>query len=160
MIRQRLSRRPVPLAPLSPLVPLACVLALGGSAAMAAENGLQRYSPGVGGSDMTAPLVPGWYVQIPLVAYHANKIKGNDGQQATNATPTPATATPLGTVPAQPQLRSKIGIDANKMNRDTAGYMQERYDKIANKIKNMFVKVCRVPERPIIAPSQLPISGY
>lgn len=113
MIRQRLSRRPVPLAPLSPLVPLACVLALGGSAAMAAENGLQRYSPGVGGSDMTAPLVPGWYVQIPLVAYHANKIKGNDGQQATNATPTPATATPLGTVPAQPQLRSKIGIDAN-----------------------------------------------
>jgi len=48
-------------------------------AALAAENGLQRYSPGVGGSDMTAPLVPGWYGQMPLVAYHASKIKDNSG---------------------------------------------------------------------------------
>ncbi len=53
--------------------------------ALAAENGGQRYSPGIGGSDMTAPLVPGWYVQAPLVAYHANKIKGADGKQATSA---------------------------------------------------------------------------
>jgi hypothetical protein len=50
---------------------------------MAAENGLQRYSPGIGGSDMTTPLVPGWYVQMPVVAYHASKLKGNDGKQAT-----------------------------------------------------------------------------
>jgi hypothetical protein len=50
---------------------------------LAAENGLQRYSPGVGGSDMTSPLVPGWYFQSPIVAYHAKKIKGDDGEQAT-----------------------------------------------------------------------------
>ncbi|MFT3857408.1 MAG: transporter [Aquabacterium sp.] len=55
-------------------------------AAQAADNGLQRYSPGVGGSDMTAPLVPGTYFQIPLVAYHAKKIKGGDGRQATSWT--------------------------------------------------------------------------
>jgi len=59
--------------------------------AVAAENGLQRYSPGVGGSDMTAPLVPGWYFQLPFVAYHANKYKGNDGQQSKVNTPLPVT---------------------------------------------------------------------
>jgi hypothetical protein len=59
--------------------------------AMASENGLQRYSPGVGGSDMTSPLVPGWYFQTPIVAYHANKLKGNDGEQATSAIRNPAT---------------------------------------------------------------------
>jgi hypothetical protein len=58
---------------------------------MAADNGLQRYSPGVGGSDMTSPLVPGWYVQMPMVAYHASKIKGGDGKQAVgHAVATPA----------------------------------------------------------------------
>ncbi len=51
------------------------------SMAWAAENGGQRYSPGIGGSDMTSPLVPGWYGQMAMVAYHATKIKGNDGQQ-------------------------------------------------------------------------------
>ena len=55
--------------------------------AQAAENGLQRYSPGIGGSDMTSPLVPGWYFQTPLVHYHANKLKGNDGEAATIGTP-------------------------------------------------------------------------
>lgn len=82
--------------------------------AMAAENGLQRYSPGIGGSDMTTPLVPGWYVQLPMVAYHASKLKGNDGNTATSATPTPAqTILGLGTIPAQPNLRSEIGIKAD-----------------------------------------------
>ncbi len=82
---------------------LACALALSAGLAGAAENGLQRYSPGVGGSDMTAPLVPGMYVQVPLVAYHASKLKGNDGQQATAATP----------IDGQPQLRTSVGIDAD-----------------------------------------------
>lgn len=63
---------------------LALALA-GATQVMAAENGLQRYSPGVGGSDMTTPLVPGWYVQMPMVAYHANKLKGGDGKEATAA---------------------------------------------------------------------------
>lgn len=58
------------------------------SVALAAENGNQRYSPGVGGSDMTSPLVPGWYGQVAMVAYHANKIKGNDGKQLQQSGPT------------------------------------------------------------------------
>ncbi|MBI3382911.1 MAG: transporter [Aquabacterium sp.] len=67
---------------------LSLVLALAGvTQAMAAENGQQRYSAGIGGSDMTTPLVPGWYVQMPMVAYHASKIKGNDGNAATSAIP-------------------------------------------------------------------------
>lgn len=88
--------------------------------AFAAENGSQRYSPGIGGSDMTSPLVPGWYVQAPLVAYHANKIKGADGKQATMATPTQATPVPDGsggtiTIPAQPNLRSSVSIEAENI---------------------------------------------
>lgn len=49
------------------------------AAASAAENGLQRYSAGVGGSDMTSPVVPGWYWQTAAVYYKADKVKGNDG---------------------------------------------------------------------------------
>lgn len=83
-------QRPFPHFSLRPAVSAlasACLLplALASLNVGAAENGLQRYSPGVGGSDMTAPLMPGSYFQAPLVAYHANKIKGNDGQQATAA---------------------------------------------------------------------------
>ena len=65
----------------SPAMKAVAVAAAMGAAgaALAAENGLQRYSPGVGGSDMTAPLVPGWYGQMPLVVYHASKIKDNSG---------------------------------------------------------------------------------
>ena len=105
--------RPQPLRALT-LAASAVVLTLVAHHAGAAENGLQRYSPGVGGSDMTAPLVPGWYVQAPLVAYHANKIKGNDGKQATSSTPVGEQTLPGPvTVPAQPGMRSKIGIDAD-----------------------------------------------
>jgi hypothetical protein len=66
----------------APLKASALVLALAAAtSAMAAENGNQRYSAGIGGSDMTTPVVPGLYVQAPMVAYHADKIKGNDGKQ-------------------------------------------------------------------------------
>lgn len=89
---------------------LACL----GQQAVAAENGLQRYSPGIGGSDMTAPLTPGMYFQMPLVHYHARKLRGGDHDQATAATPTPSvTVQGLGTLPAIPGLRSKIGINAD-----------------------------------------------
>lgn len=47
----------------------------------AAENRGQRYSPGVGGSDMTAMLVPGWYAQVAMLHYHATKLKNNDGDK-------------------------------------------------------------------------------
>ena len=76
------------------LAALACI----GQQAVAAENGLQRYSPGIGGSDMTAPLTPGLYLQVPLVHYHARKLRGGDHDTATG---------PTG-IPAVPGLRSKI----------------------------------------------------
>ncbi|MBI5926431.1 MAG: transporter [Aquabacterium sp.] len=86
------------------------VLALAGaSQALAAENGLQRYSPGVGGSDMTTPLVPGWYVQMPMVAYHASKIKGDDGKQATSVVPNPLTGQPL---PFRATASAKVDSEA------------------------------------------------
>lgn len=72
------------------------------SMAWAAENGGQRYSPGIGGSDMTSPLVPGWYGQVAMVAYHAKKIKGNDGQQLAKT----------GTIPADTQVEVSPGVTA------------------------------------------------
>jgi hypothetical protein len=50
----------------APLKASALVLALAAAtSAMAAENGNQRYSAGIGGSDMTTPVVPGLYVPGP-----------------------------------------------------------------------------------------------
>ena len=74
----------------APLKASALVLALAAAtSAMAAENGNQRYSAGIGGSDMTTPIVSGLYFQAPMVAYHASKIKGNDGKQLTTVTTVP-----------------------------------------------------------------------
>lgn len=61
------------------------------AASMASENGLQRYSPGVGGSDMTAPVVPGWYWQTAAVYYNAHKVKDNGGKDVVS----PALGGPL-----------------------------------------------------------------
>ncbi|HIV71946.1 MAG TPA: transporter [Candidatus Aquabacterium excrementipullorum] len=63
-----------------PLTLLAsAIMAAAASSAMAAENRGQRYSPGVGGSDMTSLLVPGWYGQVAMIQYHATKLKDNNG---------------------------------------------------------------------------------
>ncbi len=84
----------------APLKASALVLALvSATSVMAAENGNQRYSAGIGGSDMTTPVVPGLYFQAPMVAYHASKIKGNDGKQlVSDVAPLPA---------------AKVGIDTD-----------------------------------------------
>ncbi len=107
---------------MSSVAAAACLLAASTVSlqAQAGENGLQRYSPGVGGSDMTSPLVPGWYFQLPLVHYHASKMKGNDGQVATASTPAAAKVVPTSpstsiTVPAQPGLRSRIDAKATNV---------------------------------------------
>lgn len=87
----------------------ACALAaLACASAGAAENGGQRYSAGIGGSDMTAPLMPGWYFQAPVVAYHAKKIKGDNGKQATagGVATHPILGTPI-------PFDSKVDIDAD-----------------------------------------------
>lgn len=85
----------------------ACAVAAAACAsAGAAENGGQRYSAGIGGSDMTAPLMPGWYFQAPVVAYHAKKLKGDDGKDATRRAATSAPL-PVTVFPA------KLGIDTD-----------------------------------------------
>lgn len=48
----------------------AAALVCTGMAGATEKFGL-RYSPGIGGSDMTAPLVPGLYIQIPYYFYDA-----------------------------------------------------------------------------------------
>jgi hypothetical protein len=62
----------------------ALVLAHAGSS-LAAENRAQRYSAGLGGSDMTNMLAPGWYGQVAMIHYHATKLKGDDGNGAVKA---------------------------------------------------------------------------
>jgi hypothetical protein len=54
-------------------------LAAWSSTAHAAENRVQRYTAGVGGSDMTTPVSPGWYGQAAMIHYHASKLMGADG---------------------------------------------------------------------------------
>ena len=63
----------------SALAVSAACLALG-STAQAAENRVQRYTPGLAGSDLTSMLVPGWYGQVALVHYHATKLRGDNGE--------------------------------------------------------------------------------
>lgn len=60
------------------LVACAVIAALSTSA-QAAENRAQRYTAGLGGTDMTTMLTPGWYGQVAAIHYHATKLKGNDG---------------------------------------------------------------------------------
>lgn len=62
------------------------------SVAMAAENGEQRYAPGMGGSDMSTPVQPGWYGQVAMVAYHASKLKGNDGKDGYKTATVPSSS--------------------------------------------------------------------
>jgi hypothetical protein len=54
------------------------MLALSGTS-HAAENRVQRYTAGIGGSDMTSPVSAGWYGQVAMIHYHAAKLKAADG---------------------------------------------------------------------------------
>ncbi len=58
------------------------VLAVLSTSVHAAENRAQRYTPGLGGSDMTTVLTPGWYGQLAAVHYHATKLKDSSGDDA------------------------------------------------------------------------------
>jgi hypothetical protein len=71
---------------LSPRFALTLLAAMAGTAAFAlsgavhaAENRVQRYTAGIGGSDMTSPVSAGWYGQVAMIHYHASKLKGADG---------------------------------------------------------------------------------
>ena len=72
---QPAARRSVALAAGSLLMLAAAFLA---SQAQATENYALRYSPGIGGTDMTAPLDPGWYGNVNLWVYEG-KLKDGDG---------------------------------------------------------------------------------
>jgi hypothetical protein len=75
------STRALPLAQnITLTIAAGAVAMLSLTTAHAAENRGQRYSAGVGGSDMTSMLVPGWYGQVAMLHYHATKLKGNDGK--------------------------------------------------------------------------------
>lgn len=47
----------------------------------AAENRAQRYTAGLGGTDMTTMLTPGWYGQVAAIHYHATKLKDANGNR-------------------------------------------------------------------------------
>ena len=55
-----------------------CTMAL---SAQAAENRAQRYTAGLGGTDMTTMLTPGWYGQVAAIHYHATKLKDAGGNR-------------------------------------------------------------------------------
>jgi len=74
-------RRDTSSAPVLTLKTVALVAAISASSvALAAEHGEQRYAPGMGGSDMSSPVAPGWYGQVAMVAYHASKLRNNEGK--------------------------------------------------------------------------------
>lgn len=58
---------------------LALTLLAGTASVWAAENNVQRYTAGLGGSDMTSMLPPGWYGQVALIHYHAKRLRDNNG---------------------------------------------------------------------------------
>lgn len=64
-----------------PLLASAVAMTLS-TGAHAAENRAQRYSAGLGGSDMTNMLAPGWYGQAAMIHYHATQLKDNNGDNA------------------------------------------------------------------------------
>lgn len=105
------------------------------TSAQAAENRAQRYTAGLGGSDLTSMLVPGWYGQVAMIHYHATKLKGNDGKDAiftgTQALPNDvALATADGMVPSgTPNRAAVVASTANTIANglNLAGYTGLRY---------------------------------
>ena len=100
--------------------PLAATLLVGALAAtlscnaLAAEGRGQRYSPGVGGSDMTAPLSPGWYGQVAMLHYHATKLKDARGNEVGTvaAGSNAPTAAVVSTLPGAAQGPATASLNA------------------------------------------------
>lgn len=76
--------------------------ALLASRAQATENYSLRYSPGIGGTDMTAPLDPGWYGNVNVWIYEG-KLKDGDGDK-----PVENTATPYGVLPVERDSKARV----------------------------------------------------
>lgn len=90
----------------------AAVMVAASSSAIAAEGRGQRYSPGVGGSDMTSLLVPGWYGQVAIIHYHATKLKDNSGDKVgTVASGTVPQAGIVGMLPPANQSAANTALN-------------------------------------------------
>ena len=89
------------------------VLAVLSTSVHAAEGRSQRYTPGLGGSDMTTILTPGWYGQLAAVHYHATKIKDSNGDNVLRS----------GSLPSAyvGSLASNAAVDANPAVTPVAG---------------------------------------
>lgn len=82
------------------------------SSAMALDTDAQRYLPGLGGSDLTAELTSGTtYVQMPIISYHANKLKDGAGRSARSVQPVDLSALGLGVQDVT--YKNKVDASAN-----------------------------------------------
>jgi hypothetical protein len=87
---------------------LAAALACG--AAHATENFDLRYAPGIGGADMSAPVEPGMYLQVPLWVYHTEgDVVSHSAVSLGLANPALA---PLGNADVAVKTRLKIDVQA------------------------------------------------
>lgn len=97
-----------------------CMAVLAGLSvtAQATENFVLRYAPGIGGADMSAPVDPGMYLQVPLFVYH-----GKIDETSTNTlTSTQLFAGALAglqpsfsTTTASTPISSKISVDVRAL---------------------------------------------
>lgn len=85
--------------------------------AQAAENRAQRYTAGLGGTDMTTMLTPGWYGQVAAIHYHATKLKdanGNDAKLSGTVTNAQLAASPTtAALAAQPAFSNGFNYNAD-----------------------------------------------
>lgn len=69
------------------IILLAALGLVGATAAQATERGQLRALLGMPGQDLTTPLLPGWYGQINMQHYEAERVVGNGGRVETRPLP-------------------------------------------------------------------------
>ena len=103
---------PKNVSPISVSLVASAVIAALALPAQAAENRAQRYTPGLGGTDMTTMLAPGWYGQVAMIHYHATKLKDQNGDNAVLASGN-VTAAQLAGLTAQAVAKTPFAAQAN-----------------------------------------------
>ena len=89
------------------------VLAVLSTSVHAAEGRSQRYTPGLGGSDMTTILTPGWYGQLAAVHYHATKLKDHNGDDVSTLSGGSVPNATVGQAAAQGATVANPGLIGN-----------------------------------------------
>ncbi len=130
------------------LVASAVIALLAAVPAHGAENRAQRYTAGLGGTDMTTMLSPGWYGQVAAIHYHANKLRDQNGDSAVLASGTLSAATVAGaaglvaaTGAGNPALATPIG---NSVAAQLAGQGLSYNTKVSNFRADAYVALPRV----------------